>query len=689
MAMSAFKSTTKRTQIGSQENNSSISSPKAKTESNKAGGHRRSRSLSHFPRHYAEFTASSVLRQIDVQNTKEKPPTSRNASPVRDFNPGRFVNTVRGSAVPEHLSSHVTHRGDSKSRRGRSVSRHQTDSANDSPSEAEVVQRRGRSVTRNAPKQPAPLPDNGRRRRSVSVSRHQYSDSEQIWEDWRVRVPGFVHPTAGLREPGMHPILGAQSDIDPVSNQAGWNRLNNLGTADGQRHVSKKVAASDLPKYQQGLRRCLSQMDLSRSYDGYSSYASTLTDDDGLEMHSNDHAEEKTIKAVYAQMKSFRSDHPTGDMDAVGLYEAMRSEVRHAVGEIRFELEQAIAKKSLSASAASGSHDSLEPKTTDVIQAVADIRKDYTAKLEQSEKRARDLWAELAVEEQRCQELARIVEELLPEPKSSQTQRPLRRRKVQDELPSTSLKVNSADRKKESKCLNEEAQKYFDEFVSISKIEDSEISSFEEEQNEAPTHGVKTEANRSCYGLIQEITKMENAKCSCIIQKAPLPAETDGVVLPWLQWETNTDNHPQFSRINSETVMTAKNTQQNNAEEVGSIGSNSICGSRNVHVTSSNGSCSPDSSYLCNISSFDPSMVESINLSSTRNSEESGNEKGKHKVYNKITKNDYIGRSAVRRSYQNDEYYLHTNNEAILIETMKLKSRIDSGGLILCGTRLL
>lgn len=38
--------------------------------------------------------------------------------------------------------------------------------------------------------------------------------------------------------------------------------------------------------------------------------------------------------------QSFRSDHPIGDMDAVSLYEAMRSEVRHAVSEIRSEIKQ-------------------------------------------------------------------------------------------------------------------------------------------------------------------------------------------------------------------------------------------------------------------------------------------------------------------------------------------------------------
>ena len=98
------------------------------------------------------------------------------------------------------------------------------------------------------------------------------------------------------------------------------------------------------------------------------------------------------------------------------------------------------------------------------------FRKDYTAKLEQSEKRARDLCAELAADEQRRQELARIVVELLPESKPSKTKRPSRTRR------------NSADRKDMSECLNEEAQKYFDEFINVSNFEDSEFSSFEEER---------------------------------------------------------------------------------------------------------------------------------------------------------------------------------------------------------------
>lgn len=48
----------------------------------------------------------------------------------------------------------------------------------------------------------------------------------------------------------------------------------------------------------------------------------------------------------------------------------------------------------------------------------------------QSEKRARDLWAQFAEEEKRCQELTKIVKNLLPDPQLSQNQKPSRTRKV-------------------------------------------------------------------------------------------------------------------------------------------------------------------------------------------------------------------------------------------------------------------
>lgn len=487
----------------------------------------------------------------------------------------------------------------------------------------------------------------------MSVARYQYSDSE--------------------------------SDMDSVYRLKERYRLNNLATVNGRRSVTEKVEGGDMPKPQRGLRRCSSQRDLSRPYDSHQSYTSALTDDEAADTRSSDNGEEKTIRAVYAQMKSFRSDHPIGDMDAVSLYEAMRSEVRHAVSEIRSEIKQSTVRKNPSALNQKDSNDLLVPNTTDVINVVSDVRKDYTAKLEQSEKRARDLCAKLAAEEQRRQELARIVGELLPESKPSKTKRSSRTRR------------NSADRKNMSECLNEEAQKYFDEFINISNFEDSEFSSFEEERRLAPAHCIKTEAKKDYEGILPDITNIGDVNDNGlnIVQQLHVSEENDGVVLPWLQWETKPDDHQQFGTENLKTIITDKKVKKTLDEEVESNGSVSIFDSRTGVVTSSNGSnCSwsPDSSYLCNMSMHNPSAVESFDLSSTVNSGESRNEKygGRHKLDTSVgtLKFDYGRNPTVSSTYQDDDFVVHANNEAILREKMNLNSRMESGWIIICGTKL-
>nr|CAD1818907.1 unnamed protein product [Ananas comosus var. bracteatus] len=65
-------------------------------------------------------------------------------------------------------------------------------------------------------------------------------------------------------------------------------------------------------------------------------FHSSLTDDEARDLRSTQSRNEKTIQTVYAQAK----DHPVGDDDGTGLYEAMCKEVRHAVDEIRTELEK-------------------------------------------------------------------------------------------------------------------------------------------------------------------------------------------------------------------------------------------------------------------------------------------------------------------------------------------------------------
>eukprot|EP01018_Ginkgo_biloba_P038072 Gb_29037 [translate_table: standard] len=465
--------------------------------------------------------------------------------------------------------------------------------------------------------------------------------------------------------------------MDLAYNRISQHRIRNVGIAYGKKYSSDRPS-SDVPKHQRGLRRCSSQQNLSKSLDGYSSCVSTSTDDEGSAMRPDEHVEEKTIRAVYEQMKTFQSDHPTGDMEAIGLYEAMRSEVRHTIAEIRFDLEQAIARKN-TPTTANATNGAFTTKSTGVLGAVSDIRKEYTAKLEQSEKRARKLWAQLAVEEQRCQELARIVKELLPDPQLSRTQKPSRTRK------------GSTERQQMSKCLTEEAQNYFDEFVSLSNLEDSEISSSEEVQNSSPAHGIRAEENGSCEGSISDISYNNSADSSTYTQRIPVPQETDGVVLPWLKWEANSHNVTPINRKKVEIASTGNQSQPSNAKEAGSSSKCSSSGGRSVNITSGQSSSGSWSRSQHSLSSFSPSSAESLVSSSSWNSTERNQKHGiknNFQNYKKVTEEGCV-RSPARSTFQGDECLFRAWNEAILIEKMNQKNGIDSGGLLLCGDRLL
>ncbi|XP_047955843.1 uncharacterized protein LOC125201675 isoform X2 [Salvia hispanica] len=102
------------------------------------------------------------------------------------------------------------------------------------------------------------------------------------------------------------------------------------------------------------------------------------------------------------------------------------------------------------------------------VELISDIRREYAIKLEESEERARELRADLAIEEQRGQELDRILKEMLPDRKTSDMQRSRRGRKASNE------------RKRMSNRLTEEAMAYFDECVSLSTFDSSDFSASED-----------------------------------------------------------------------------------------------------------------------------------------------------------------------------------------------------------------
>ncbi|KAK1295731.1 hypothetical protein QJS10_CPB15g01258 [Acorus calamus] len=125
-----------------------------------------------------------------------------------------------------------------------------------------------------------------------------------------------------------------------------------------------------------------------------------------------------------------------------------------------------------------------------------------------------------------------------------------------------------------SKCLTEEAEKYFEDF--ISNVEDTDVSSFDGEKSDASsTLGGSIKSRiRPLYCAIDEME--EN-----LARGTSLPVESDGVILPWLQWETSNDCSPLLCKnnIGGNNLLSA-------AQESSPVYNDSI------YFTSSRGSCS-------------------------------------------------------------------------------------------------
>ncbi|CAN1802151.1 hypothetical protein LINPERHAP1_LOCUS23254 [Linum perenne] len=403
---------------------------------------------------------------------------------------------------------------------------------------------------------------------------------------------------------------GLQSYLDHShpSNGTGLNSSLNRGRSLAP---SSNTAGSN---HRPGLRRSLSQKDL-RHHDGYSSHSSGLTDDearDGQNAYSNRNGIEKTIRAVYAQKKG---EHPTGEDTTCGLYEAMRKELRHAVEEIKLELEHAIGKTDTSALASNES-----------MQGVSAIRRDYATKMEMSERRKQDLLVEILKEEQHGRELSKIVNELLPDQDS-----------IVERAPRTWKK--SSDRSRMSKRLTEEAEKYFEDF--ISNVEDTDISSIDGERSDTSSSFVgvqKTEAFQS-----PAITKSR-------------PVEMDGVVLPWLQWETSND---------PSSASLSKNKGTPTVKSLEAL--------QNSTPTQDSSNCSVSSR-----GSWSPGVADSH---STNIAEAKGVDSGDVGSY----RSKFSLKETRGLTLDIDEYLKRSSEEDFLQERWKQQQRIHSGSMLLCG----
>lgn len=511
-------------------------------KSSSGGSHRRSRSLSRF----------------SLPDSGETPRRS-----------GKFVNTVRGSEFPEislddlaieffSLSS------ERESERDERPSRRRMSEV--SPRSA-AAERRGRSVsrqrTRGSDGKVSVGPAGGSRRRSVSVVRCPISDSENERDHHR--------------------------SSSKLANEKSFS--------SGNRQINS--AAKPSASNHRWLERSLSQKDLPRMHDGYFSHSSALTDDESRDGCSGKSMTEKTIRAVYAQKKP---DHPTGDDINGGLYEAMKKELRHAVDEIKTELEHATVRKSSS----SKSSNSLQSGKSNVMQPAATPRKHHATLSGKLDKRKDDLLAEFLLEEQRRRD-------------PSSAGKPSRTRK------------SSKDKTRISSRLAEEAEKYFEDF--FSNFEDTDVSSFDGERSDTSSTFFGSSRAREPIAYSGE---SETFQSPAVAPKSDT-VEMEGVILPWLEWETSNDGTDHPLKNKREIPATPKSILQDLAEEIVSAPDLSF------HSTSSSGSWNPE--------------ISSNTLKRNENT-----------------------------TIDMEKYIELQKDEELLLDTWRERHRINSGGLLLCSS---
>lgn len=94
----------------------------------------------------------------------------------------------------------------------------------------------------------------------------------------------------------------------------------------------------------------------------------------------------------------------------------------------------------------------------------------------------------------------------------------------------------SKERSKVSRHLTEEAERYLEDF--LSNVDDTDFSSFDEERSDTSSCRKDFLSNPYSSSSLIELQETPGTKLS------PLSPETDGVVLPWLQWETGLQTSP-------------------------------------------------------------------------------------------------------------------------------------------------
>lgn len=232
------------------------------------------------------------------------------------------------------------------------------------------------------------------------------------------------------------------------------------GRSKGHSKSAVTTTEFDAKSQTRNLQTWTSRHLVSESWDESSSSSQATKWEDGILASSLSEAEEGI---------SGERVNASVDVGSCAIYETVRSEVRRAVSEIRGDLENAIWKNT-PGTLPTASIEDMPSEFTITDDLVSDVRREYVSKLEQTQEHARKLRADLAIEEQREQELSRILNEITHTQRNADSQKAGPKRK------------GSIERLRMSRRLAEEAMNYFDECVSISTFDSSDFSSFEDPQ---------------------------------------------------------------------------------------------------------------------------------------------------------------------------------------------------------------
>ncbi|KAL6595652.1 hypothetical protein ACP70R_047992 [Stipagrostis hirtigluma subsp. patula] len=267
-----------------------------------------------------------------------------------------------------------------------------------------------------------------------------------------------------------------------------------------------------------------------------------------------------------------------------------------------------------------------DPDTSELAPDITE----YTVRLKQSHERARKLRADLAVEEQREQELSRMLKDIVTVPNFSETHKKRPRRK------------SSIERLKMSRHLAEDALNYFEECVSISTMDSTDMSSPEDPQP------------NSLVSVAQKSNSRFFHKGRSRFQELLLHGHHEESDKQTQCSTSVTGSDVSDSAIFSQTNTPVLNIRSNSCDDL-------------------DGFDTPRSRSSC--FSFTREPAKTIENSDVR--QYLGNfGRGNNKELREM-----------RSSYFADDYVSRKANPDLLMDVVTFQNRIEYGGLLICNTR--